>query len=237
MKLQLKNLEECQQANVQSNKVTPILLRDERLIQLGPVDICHEFFLMNITAISAAYVDSLLPMRYYTDMKNNLYFWCKILENDVYFNQSKKEYGDIWTLNEKIVIRIRSSLKVFKEYLQLKPFLFIYLKYKDHILGQSEVNLQPLIPTDNIEEFLKMTENNSSILNQRCCLCKTDFNENNKIECRDSYLDLQLKLQYVGKTSVAMDTSNAMINDFITPNSVELKNILRQVVSFVWNRW
>ncbi|XP_060817242.1 centrosomal protein of 120 kDa isoform X1 [Bombus pascuorum] len=227
--LELKNLEECQQSNVQSNKVTPILLRDERLIQLGPLDVCHEFFLMNITAISATYVDSLLPMRYYADMKNNLYFWCKILENDVYFNQSKKEYGDIWTLNEKIVIRIRSSLKVFKEYLQLKPFLFIYLKYKDHILGQSEVNLQPLIPADNIEEFLKITENNSSILNQRCCLCKADFKENNKIESRDSYLDLQLKLQYVGKTSVAMDTSNAMINDFITPNSAELKNILRQV--------
>ena len=131
MKLQLKNLKECQQTNVQLNKVTPILLRDERLIQLGPLNICHELFLMNITAISAMHVDSLLPMKYYTDMKNNLYFWCKILENDVYFNQAKKEYGDLWALNEKIVIRIRSSLKIFKEYLQLKPFLFIYLKYKN----------------------------------------------------------------------------------------------------------
>lgn len=75
MKLQLKNLKECQQTNVQLNKVTPILLRDERLIQLGPLNICHELFLMNITAISAMNVDSLLPMKYYTDMKNNLYFW------------------------------------------------------------------------------------------------------------------------------------------------------------------
>ncbi|PBC34330.1 Centrosomal protein of [Apis cerana cerana] len=137
--LELKNLKECQQTNVQLNKIIPILLRDERLIQLGPLNICHELFLMNITAISAMHVDSLLPMKYYTDMKNNLYFWCKILENDVYFNQSKKEYGDLWSLNEKIVIRIR--------------------------IGQSEINLQSLIPTDNIEEFLKITENSSSKTN------------------------------------------------------------------------
>ncbi|KAK1131183.1 hypothetical protein K0M31_017471 [Melipona bicolor] len=225
--LELKNLEECQQANVQSNKVTPVLLRDERLIQLGPLDVCHELFLMNITAISATYIDSLLPMKHYADVKSDLYFWCKILENDVHFNQSKNEYGDSWTLNEKIVIRIRSSLKVFKEYLRLKPFLLVYLKYKENILGQSEVNLQPLIPTDNVEEFLKISENNSSILNQRCYLCKTDFIEND-IECRNSYLDLQLKLQYIGKTDIIMNTSNAIISDLITPNTMELKNILKQ---------
>lgn len=234
MKLQLKNLKECQQTNVQLNKIIPILLRDERLIQLGPLNICHELFLMNITAISAMHVDSLLPMKYYTDMKNNLYFWCKILENDVYFNQSKKEYGDLWSLNEKIVIRIRSSLKIFKEYLQLKPFLFIYLKYKDNIVGQSEINLQSLIPTDNIEEFLKITENSSSILNQRCHLCKTNFVENNEIEkiCKNPYLDLQLKLQYVGKTNIGMDVSNAMINDLIIPLSKDINN-LKQVINFL----
>lgn len=230
MILQLKDLEECQQANVQCNKPTPVLLRNERLIQLGPLDVCHELFLMNITAISATYIDSLLPMKHYADVKSDLYFWCKILENDIHFNQSKNEYGDTWTLNEKIVIRIRSSLKVFKEYLQLKPFLLVYLKYKEEILGQSEVNLQPLIPTDNVEDFLKITENNSSILNQRCYLSKTDFIENN-IERRNPYFDLQLKLQYIGKTHIT--SSNAIISDLITPNTMELKNILKQVISFV----
>lgn len=225
-------MEKCQQVNVQSNKVTPVLLRDERLIQLGPLDVCHELFLMNITAISATYIDSLLPMKCYADVKSDLYFWCKILENDVHFNQSKNEYGDTWALNEKIVIRIRSSLKVFKEYLRLKPFLLIYLKYKENILSQSEVDLQPLISTDNVEEFLKISENNSSILNQRCYLRKTDFIEND-IECRNSYLDLQLKLQYIGKTDITMNTSSAIISDLIIPNTMELKNILKQVISFV----
>ncbi|XP_017766393.1 PREDICTED: LOW QUALITY PROTEIN: centrosomal protein of 120 kDa [Eufriesea mexicana] len=228
--LELKNLAECQHATVQSNKITPILLRDERLIQLGPLNICYELFLMSITAISATHIDSLLPIKYNTDMKNDLQFWCKILENDVYFNQSKKEYGDYWILNEKIVIRIRSSLKIFKEYLQLKPFLLIYLKYKNSILGQSKVNLQPLIPTDNIEEYLKITENTSIILNQRCYLYKTDLIENNEIDCRNSYLDLQLKLQYVGKTNVTMNPSNAIISDLITLNSTkELKTNFKEV--------
>lgn len=233
MILQSKNLVEFQETDVQLNNVTPVLLRDERLIQLGPLYTCHELFLMSITAISATNIDSLVPMKYYTDMKSNLYFWCKILENEVYFNQSKKEYGDHWLLNEKIVIRIRSSLRLFKEYLQLKPFLFIHLKYKDNIIGQSEVNLQPLIPTDNIEEFLKLSENNSSILNHRCYLHKRDPFENDETERRNSYLEIQLKLQYVGdKTDIAMDTTGAMMSDSIIPSPItELKNNLRQTVS------
>ncbi|CAL7937004.1 unnamed protein product [Xylocopa violacea] len=227
---ELKNMEQCHQASIQSNKITPILLQDERLIQLGPLNVCHELFLINITAVSATNIDSLLPTKYYTDLKNNLYFWCKILENDVYFNQPKKEYGDHWVLNEKIVIRIRSSLRIFKEYLLLKPFLFIYLKYKDNVVGQSEVNLQPLIPTDDMEEFFKITENGSSILKQRCYLYKKDDIGNDAIECRNSYLDLQLKLQYVGKTDVAMDTCNAMMNSLVFPDyTQELRHNLNQV--------
>ncbi|XP_017796399.1 PREDICTED: LOW QUALITY PROTEIN: centrosomal protein of 120 kDa-like [Habropoda laboriosa] len=211
--LELKNLEEYQQTNSQFNKVTPVLLRDERLIQLGPLDICHELFLMSITAVSATNVDSLLTTELYCmDIKNNLYFWCKILENDVYFNQSKKESGQLWILNEKIVIRIRSSLKIFKEYLSI------------------ELNLQPLISTDNIEEFLKMTENNSSTLNQRCYLYKKNSLENDQVECTHSYLDLQLKLQYVGgKIDETMNTPNIMINNLVTTNSTkELKDNLKQ---------
>ncbi|XP_053999274.1 centrosomal protein of 120 kDa isoform X2 [Hylaeus anthracinus] len=228
---ELKNSEESKQTDIEPNKLTPILLRDERLIQLGPLDSCHELFLMNVIAISATNIDLLLPTKYYTDMKNNLYLWCKILENDIYFNQTKKEYGELWILNEKIVIRIRSSLKMLKLYLQLKPFLYIYLKYKDNILGQSKVNLQPLVPTDDIDEFLKTVANNNSILNQRCYLYKEDPNKNGEIECKSSYLDLQLKLQYVGnKTDVAMDISNPIIKDIDAPNSTkEQKTDLKQI--------
>ncbi|CAK9825973.1 Centrosomal protein of 120 kDa [Anthophora retusa] len=226
--LELKNLEECQPANFQFNKVTPILLRDERLIQLGPLDICHELFLMSIMAVSATNIDSLLITQCNADVKNNLYFWCKILENDVYFNHSRKESGQLWMLNEKIVIRIRSSLKVFKEYLQLKPFLYVYLKHNDNIIGQSEVNLQPLIPTDNIEEFLRMTENSNSTLNQRCYLYKKNSLEN-EVDCKNSYLDLQLKLQYVGsKTDETMNIPNTMISNLASNSIKELNDNLKQ---------
>lgn len=183
--------------------------------------------------MSATNIDSLLPPNYYADMNNNLYFWCKILENDIYFSRSRKDYGQLWTLNEKIVIRIRSSLKVLKDYLQQKPFLFIYLKYKENILGQSEVNLKPLIPTDNIEEFLKITESSNSTLQQRCYLNSKD--KSNDAEYRNSYLDLQLKLQYAGdKIDVVTEAPNTVISDSIISNSAkELKSNLKQTVSFV----
>ncbi|XP_031839725.1 rha isoform X2 [Nomia melanderi] len=226
-----KNSKEFVQIQLQDDKVTPVLLRDERLIQLGPIDTCHELFLMNITAISAANVDSLLPAKYYSDLKNNLYFWCKILENNIYFNQSKKEYGDFWTLNEKIVIRIRSSLKLLKSYLQVKPFLIVYLKYKDNVIAESNINLQSLVTADNIEEFLRASENNSSILNYRCHLYKKDSTENGEVECNNSYLDVQLKLQYIGgKTEIIMNIPNTMSNDIIPLNpSKEQMNDWKQV--------
>ncbi|XP_076640819.1 rha isoform X1 [Halictus rubicundus] len=186
---------------------------------------------MNITAISAANIDLLLPTKYYSDLKNNLHFWCKILENDVYFNQSKKEYGELWALNEKIVIRIRTSLKVLRSYLQVKPLLIIYLKYKSNVIAESEVNMQPLAPTDNIEEFLKTSENNSSILNYRCHLHKKDQTDNDEIEYNNSYLDVQLKLQYIGgKTEVIMNSPSTILSETGPINPVrEQRNDLRQI--------
>nr|XP_033341936.1 centrosomal protein of 120 kDa-like isoform X2 [Megalopta genalis]XP_033341937.1 centrosomal protein of 120 kDa-like isoform X2 [Megalopta genalis]XP_033341938.1 centrosomal protein of 120 kDa-like isoform X2 [Megalopta genalis] len=227
----VENLKQFEQATIQDDKVTPILLRNERLIQLGPLDTCHELFLINITAISAANIDLLLPTKYYLDLKNNLYFWCKILENDVYFNQSKKEYGDLWALNEKIVIRIRTSLKVLRSYLQVKPLLIIYLKYKNNIIAESEVNMQPLVPTDNIEKFLKTSENNSTILNYRCHLHRKDQSDNVEIEYNNSYLDVQLKLQYIGgKIEVIMNSPNTIFSDTASVNHVkEQKNELQQI--------
>ncbi|XP_076281822.1 rha isoform X2 [Lasioglossum baleicum] len=221
---------ESKQATFQDDKVTPILLRDERLIQLGPLETCHELFLMNITAISAANIDLLLPTNYYSDLKNNLHFWCKILENDVYFNQSKKEYGEVWALNEKIVIRIRTSLKVLRSYLQVKPLLIIYLKYKSNVIAESEVNMQPLAPTDNIEEFLKASLNNSSILNYRCHLRRKDQTDNVQIEYNNSYLDVQLKLQYIGgKTEVIMNSPSTIFSETGPVNPLkEQRNDLRQ---------
>ncbi|XP_076394230.1 rha isoform X2 [Megachile rotundata] len=228
-KLELKDRELYQQTT-ESSKIVPVLLHDERLIQLGPINTCYELFLLSIKAISAMNLHSLLPTNC-TDINNDLYFWCKLLENDMYFNRPKKDCGDLWVLNEKIVIRIRSSLRVLKDYLELKPFLFIYLKYKEDILGESEVNLQPLVPTDSIEEFLKNTESSSSILQQRCYLRKK--NEIDDAKARNSYLDLQLKLQYAGgNTDVVTETANTMISDSLVPNSMkELKTNLNQIKS------
>ncbi|XP_078049712.1 uncharacterized protein LOC144476517, partial [Augochlora pura] len=230
----LKNSKQCEQVTIQDNKVTPILLDDERLIQLGPLDTCHELFLINVTVISATNIDLLLPTKYYSDLKNNLDFWCKILENDICFNQSKKEYGELWALNEKIVIRIRTSLKVLRSYLQVKPLLIIYLKYKNNIIAESEVNMQTSVSNDNIEKFLKTSENNSAFLNDRYHLHRRDQSDNVEVECNNSYLDVQLKLQYIGgKTEVIMNSPSTIFSDKASVNHVkeQIKD-LQQIVSF-----
>ncbi|OAD61183.1 hypothetical protein WN48_00502 [Eufriesea mexicana] len=95
--LELKNLAECQHATVQSNKITPILLRDERLIQLGPLNICYELFLMSITAISATHIDSLLPIKNsYLDLQLKLQY---VGKTNVTMNPSNAIISDLITLN------------------------------------------------------------------------------------------------------------------------------------------
>ncbi|KOC59380.1 Centrosomal protein of 120 kDa [Habropoda laboriosa] len=207
--LELKNLEEYQQTNSQFNKVTPVLLRDERLIQLGPLDICHELFLMSITAVSATNVDSLLTTELYCmDIKNNLYFWCKILENDVYFNQSKKESGQLWILNEKIVIRIRSSLKIFKEYLNCSEIDYHRNPAGDFgkYIGGAQIFCYPN-GCNNIKHTLSCGAIKDQPVKTVCShsvdtlLCQSSINDN--VECVETYHCYCLNISLISIKSIS----------------------------------
>ena len=166
----MAQLKEDVETNRSSLKETivPCLNQDERLIQLGPPETCQDIFLLSITAGMAANLDLLAKEQ--VGAETTFSFWYRILETDVQLKPFRSNDASSWILNEKIVIRIRSSLSVLKNYLETKPFLLVSLKHKDVTIGQAEVNLQPLVPSENIQEFLKNAVNSTMILDQHCLL-------------------------------------------------------------------
>ncbi|XP_067209516.1 centrosomal protein of 120 kDa isoform X2 [Linepithema humile] len=183
--------------NLQNDKIIPYLYPDEQLIQLGSLNTCYELFLLSITAVYIENLPLLLPEHLNKD--NAVHFSYRVLENDVELKPFKIQSEKPDFLHEKVVVRIRSSLSVLKHYLQAEPHLLIFLKHKNSIIAESSVNLESLVVTDNLQEFLKCTANTSTI-HERCFLAPKQNLVEKLIESQypKSHLDLQLKLQYIG---------------------------------------
>lgn len=218
--------------------VTPFLIYEERLIQLGSLNLCNEIFLLNIISNSVINLDALLLENSNNDIKENLSIWYYILESDVKLKSFIKDSEKTLVLNEKIVVRIRSSLDTLRSYLLLKPYLNISLKYKDSIVSQTQVNLQPL--TNDIPDFLQFTNGKTTILNERCYLNQTNIFHPIDTKHNQSYIDLQLKLQYVGskenlrnyETNQVIKTENNMTPLPIKKCNEEYENTFDQVIKF-----
>jgi len=195
---------------LESTKIIPYLHPDEQLIQLGPLDTCCELFILSIMAMYIKNLHLLLPEN---SNKHSTVLSYRVLENDVELRPFKTESNRSHFVPEKVIMRIRSSLSVLKQYLQSKPYLLIYLKHENDIIAESSVNLQSLVPVDNLQEFLKCASHASTTLNEQCFLIKQDSIEKS-IENQNHqkpYLDLQLKLQYIGnKTNILFNSDTAM---------------------------
>ncbi|RLU24249.1 hypothetical protein DMN91_004460 [Ooceraea biroi] len=183
--------------------IIPYLYPNEQLIQLGPLNTCCELFLLSITAIHVENLHLLLPEHLNKD--GAVRFSYRILENDVELKSFKIESGESHLLHEKVVIRIRSSLQILEHYLQSNPCMSVFLKHESNVIAESSVNLQSLVPVDTLQGFLKCTPYASTTLHEKCFLSKRDSLETLDTDSahKRSYLDVQLKLQYIGnKTDV-----------------------------------
>ncbi|KYM97554.1 hypothetical protein ALC62_11848 [Cyphomyrmex costatus] len=218
---------------LEDNKIIPYLHPDEQLIQLGPLDTCCELFILSIMAMYTGNLHLLLPEN--LNKHSTMRFSYRVLENDVELKSFKTKFGKSDFIPEKVIMRIRSSLSVLKQYLQLTPYLLIYLKHENGIIAESSVNLQSLVPTDSYQEFLKCATHASTTLNEQCFLIKQDLiekpfeNQNHQ----KPYLNMQLKLQYIGSkknilfnADTVMNSNNCMIpNNQMNRNEESINNV------------
>ncbi|XP_074095318.1 rha [Cotesia typhae] len=181
---------------------TPYLISEERLIQLGSINECRDIFTFSIITETVANLNCLKDKPFKADTDKSFTLWYHVFETQI---QSKPFVNSqqSFSLEEKIVIRIRSSLRVFKNYLQYKPYLLMLLKHRESVLGQSEVDLRSLVPTDNIEEFLRNSDNGCTVLYEHCLL-KNLENKDETFSVEDKpIVNIQLKLQYLGSKSTS----------------------------------
>lgn len=156
--------------------MTPQLLQDERLIQLGPDSACRDLFLLSIMAGKAENLEYLVRKNY-DELEENFSFLYQILNNDIYMKSFKKVPDEPHILNEKIVIRIRSSLNVMKNYFQENPYLLVKLQYGSILVGQSKIDLRSIIPNDNFLNVFNDSNDTSMALDQQCFLSMDDTTE------------------------------------------------------------
>ncbi|KAK0095735.1 hypothetical protein PV326_007550 [Microctonus aethiopoides] len=180
----------------------PYLIDDEHLIQLGPINTCRDIFLLSIVTKKIANIDQLMSKSTCKSDAHKLYkFWYYILDNEVH-SKSFTYYHQPRALDEKIVIRIRSCLNVMKNYFKNKSHCLVILKCGDHVLGQSEIDLRPLISADNIDDFLKNSNCGAVELNEHCFL-KTLNTTDNTFNVDDKpYFDIHIKLSYTGMKTI-----------------------------------
>ncbi|XP_012528334.2 LOW QUALITY PROTEIN: centrosomal protein of 120 kDa [Monomorium pharaonis] len=229
---ELRNLMTDKNVILESNKIIPYLHPDEQLIQLGPLDTCCELFILSITAICIENLHLLLPE--HLNKHSTMHFSYRVLDNNVELKPFKIESGKCYFMPEKVIIRIRSSLSVLKQYLQLKPYLLIYLKHENNVIAESSINLQSLVSADSLQEFLKCAANATTTLHEHCFLIKQDLigkhieNQNHQ----KPHLELQLKLQYIGsKTNIflnsnmTMNCNNSICNTQMNRNEESINNI------------
>lgn len=179
----------------QSDKLVPYLHPDEQLIQLGPLNTCCELFLLSITVTCVENLHLLLSEHLTKDSIVHLLY--RVLENDVELKPFKIDETTHFPC-EKMVVRIRSSLQALKHYLQRKPHLSVFLKYESNTIAKSLVNLQSLVPADDIQESVRCTANLNTALHERCFLTKLDSTEKPiESHLQKPHVDIQLKLQYI----------------------------------------
>lgn len=164
--------------------LVPCLVEKESLIQLGSPEICQDIFLLHITANMAANLD--LLARELVSAETTFTFWYHIFETDFQLKPFRSNDASSWMLNEKIVIKIRSSLNVLKNYLQTNPYILVSLKHENNLIGRAEIDLNSLVPTENINEFLKISTNLSTVLDHHCLLLNGTKSE---CEGKSSFID------------------------------------------------
>ncbi|KAL0117303.1 hypothetical protein PUN28_010273 [Cardiocondyla obscurior] len=211
---ELKNLTIDKDVILENDKIIPHLYPDEQLIQLGPLETCCELFILSITAMCTENLHLLLSKN--LNKISTVHFSYRVLENDIELKPFEIKSEKSHFIPEKVVVRIRSSLNVLKQYLQSQAYLLIHLKQENNVIAKSSVNLQPLVSASNLQEFLKCAVNASTTLHEKCFLIKPNLTETIENHHRISYLDLQLKLQYIGNKTNTLFNTNMAINSNIS---------------------
>ncbi|XP_014230772.1 centrosomal protein of 120 kDa-like isoform X1 [Trichogramma pretiosum] len=181
------------------SNIVPLWLPDEHLIQLGPLELCQDVFQLYIATHALTHLTSFFD-EFPKSENNNFVIVLNILGTFIRLKPFKMESDNI-SINEKIVIKIRTSLPVLRDYLLTRPHFIVKLKHENVTIGISEVNLKSLIKVDDLQCFIEMESNYVPV--EFNCIFKHVCSKGGKGDCQggDEFttmpcLSISVKLKY-----------------------------------------
>ncbi|XP_014217743.2 centrosomal protein of 120 kDa [Copidosoma floridanum] len=182
-----------------NSNIIPKWLQDEHLIQLGALDTCHDVFLLHITAETLTNLGQ-IKQESRESNNNDLTLIYNIFEMFFKLKSFKLESDSIY-LNQKIVIKIRSSISVLANYLNSKSHFFVKLKYNNVAVAQSEISLQSLLDPNYLQNMKQINKYPASAIEYRCVLknihskeSKGDYKKDENEESPSLNLNIKLLL-------------------------------------------
>lgn len=175
------------QDKVESNMI-PKWLQDEHLIQLGPLETCRDIFLLQITAETLTNLNYCIKEYKNNEDNNDFILIYNIFE--MFFKLKPfKLNSDYVYLNQKIFIKIRSSVTVIADYINSKSNFLVRLKTRNVTIGQSEIKLLSLLSPSYLHNMKETNKNTVSAIEYNCILknvrskeCNEDWKKGNSIK-------------------------------------------------------
>lgn len=202
-----------------SNLPKPYLIKNEGLIQLGPIETCQKLLVLNITTGTVGNLYNLKTIKPNDDKKYFLSY--KIFDNDIQ-SKSFKVDNKNFAINEKIVIRVRTSYDVLNTYLKYHSNFLITLKCCESIMGETCVNYKPLVDAKNEEHFYDNINNGKAVMAERFYM--KEINKKNDTFNADErpFIDVKLQLQYFENKKLHTENidSDYSLNDSIIETKI-----------------
>ncbi|XP_034242058.1 centrosomal protein of 120 kDa isoform X2 [Thrips palmi] len=151
-----RNAEKSRPSNPASTLPAPEL--KQGCIQLGSECSSIDLLLLNFTVKHALELELLLRgYEKFCDVDSNLKPFQIAFTLMGHSFQTKlfgdKSPGPVCTINEEVVLPIRTSLSVLHQYLQEKPCALVSLFYLGQEIAAAELHIRSLVPTNDMQSF------------------------------------------------------------------------------------
>ncbi|XP_063233661.1 centrosomal protein of 120 kDa-like isoform X2 [Bacillus rossius redtenbacheri] len=188
--------------------IAPRLVSERGSIQIGPQSSCSDVFLLTVVVGEACHLHLLLTGDASSQNDIRTFHFCyTICGNTVNTKNFSLDPScvAITPADEKIKIRIRSSLSALKMYFDKQSVMPFQLISGDEEVASTTVNLKTLIPTEDVEEFRSRyaCDDDGWIHKSRCCFASAERRRDPDREGQpEPSVDVILALRFVERQAV-----------------------------------
>ncbi|XP_033106486.1 centrosomal protein of 120 kDa-like [Anneissia japonica] len=138
--------EEAESETFESLSMQAILNEAEKIFQIGPVDRCHELFIMSVTIAFATNLTKLIPSSWTLEGRKDdgFFFYYSLFGHDV----TSEPFQDLLSPNfaaERAYVKIRSSEEALMLYFKGNPKLQVHFCCGNQSLGSCQISLASLL--------------------------------------------------------------------------------------------